>query len=598
MPPHPDYFSYWNVDRFLERAAPLLPVLRAQLPLSQIRELLLNEVNRYHFRTYDEDRQLHDLDRVIVRDCAQAWRGLLHPRSESLSGDSVAQRLVRAANGEPPPDASPAFWADIVHLVDGILGRVRLHGADPLSSSRSGRLAARLRSDELDELGVGVDAGTARWSSGLAKQVRTRRISNKRRILSALNSTPKEWDNWTWQLRNVCRNAESLGRLVRLSDKEAHSITTAQAHGYPFAVTPYYASLMDNAPVLGNPDLAVRAQVIPPTGLSMRLASHPDKPVAYDYMRESDTSPIDLITRRYPQVVILKPTNTCPQVCVYCQRNWELDIDDACPIPSSALALSEAIRWLKGHPTIHEVLVTGGDPLMLPDSMLETILNHLASIPHIERIRIGSRVPVTMPMRITPALVRLFARYQKPGTRELCLMTHVQHVYEVTPEFAAAMDRLRRGGIRVYNQHVYTFHVSRRFEAVALRRALRLCGVDPYYTFYPKSKEETEAYRVPLARLLQEQKEESRLLPGLVRTDDAVYNVPGLGKNPLNSRQHRDLISIRPNGARVYEFHPWEKKVAPQRTHIGEDVPVLDYLKRLGAWGEDAWAYESIWYYF
>jgi lysine 2,3-aminomutase len=106
-------------------------------------------------------------------------------------------------------------------------------------------------------------------------------------------------------------------------------------------------------------------------------------------------------------------------------------------------------------------------------------------------------------------------------------------------------------------------------------------------------------YRVPIARLLQEQKEEARLLPGMSRTDEAVYNVPGMGKNYLRARQHRDLISILPDGTRLYEFHPWEKNITRNiSTHIGQDVPILDYLIRLEAAGEDVSDYETIWYYF
>ena len=104
--------------------------------------------------------------------------------------------------------------------------------------------------------------------------------------------------------------------------------------------------------------------------------------------------------------------------------------------------------------------------------------------------------------------------------------------------------------------------------------------------------------RQPLARILQEQKEEARLLPGLTRTDEAVYNVPGLGKNYIRAWQHHDLIGIFPDGTRYYEFHPWEKKVLSQKSYLGTDVPILDYLERLRDIGEDTEKYESIWYYY
>ena len=128
---------------------------------------------------------------------------------------------------------------------------------------------------------------------------------------------------------------------------------------------------------------------------------------------------------------------------------------------------------------------------------------------------------------------------------------------------------------------------------------LGLIGIDPYYTFNSKGKDEPLAYRVPIARLLQEQKEEARLLPGLSRTDEAVFNVPGMGKNYLRASSYRDLISLYPDGSRLYEFHPWERNISTvMNTHFSMDVPILDYLQRLEDAGEDVQDYETIWYYF
>jgi lysine 2,3-aminomutase len=163
---------------------------------------------------------------------------------------------------------------------------------------------------------------------------------------------------------------------------------------------------------------------------------------------------------------------------------------------------------------------------------------------------------------------------------------------------ALAVNRLKRQGISVFNQQVYTFFVSRRFETALLRVLLRRIGIDPYYTFVAKGKEETGDYRVPVARLLQEQKEESRLLPGIRRTDEVVYNVPRLGKNHVRAVQHRDLVSIEPDGTRVYEFHPWEKNIVQRDNYIGGDVSILNYLSRLAAIGENPEDYRSIWYYY
>ncbi|RJO74279.1 MAG: KamA family radical SAM protein [Myxococcales bacterium] len=588
--------SDWNQERFVAIAEEWRSLLSAASSIEDARQQLLNRVNQRHFETYSDGNETHESDRVIVRDCARAWRGLLHSRSERLSGFSVLTTMVDAAQGVRRSNLSPAFWAELGHLVYGIEGRVRLHGGDSLalSASLAGREAALVRSAELDRLGAVMSDWMARYEDGLSAEAANRRAARRHAILSRLAGEEEEWRDWRWQLRHIARDAEGLGGMACLTQDERKRIDTARQRGIPFGVTPYYASLFDEDPGAGR-DHAIRAQVVPP---QYYLDSFKRRRGVEDFMGEMDTSPVDLITRRYVAIAILKPFNTCPQICVYCQRNWEINE----PLEKGSLAakgkIKEAIDWLSEHPAIHEVLVTGGDPLILSDGRLKSILDQVASLPHVERIRVGTRTPVTLPMRITPALARLLGSYRIPGRREICLVTHVEHPYEATPEMVRAVSLLRTHGVPVYNQLVYTFYVSRRFEAAALRRLLRRCGIDPYYTFYPKGKEETADYRVPLARMLQEQKEEARLLPGLARTDEAVYNVPRLGKNYLNSWQHRDLISLRPNGARVYEFHPWEKKITPQDTYVGDDAPILDYLMRLQSIGEKPEEYESIWYYF
>jgi lysine 2,3-aminomutase len=214
------------------------------------------------------------------------------------------------------------------------------------------------------------------------------------------------------------------------------------------------------------------------------------------------------------------------------------------------------------------------------------MLFRLSRIKHVERIRIGTRTPVTLPQRITDSLVRDISHFHDPRKREIIIVTHFEHPYEITPQALEAVQKFRRYGMEVYNQLVYTFYNSRKFEAVALRQKLRLIGVTPYYTFNTKGKEETDDFRVPIPRLLQEQKEEARLLPGTVRTDEIVFNVPRLGKNYLRATQHHDIISILPDGRRVYEFHPWEKKLSLVDTYIYTDVSIYDYLQKLRAAGE------------
>jgi lysine 2,3-aminomutase len=350
-------------------------------------------------------------------------------------------------------------------------------------------------------------------------------------------------------------------------------------------------------------DAAIRAQVLPSPEYVEQVVESRLKSGDFsglDFMLEEDTSPIDLITRRYPAICIFKPFNTCPQICVYCQRNWEIEDAMAADALASPDKIEAAVQWIAEHPAIREVLITGGDPLAMDDESFEQIVGLVAAIPTVERIRIGTRTLVTMPMRITERLASFLGSLRLPGQREVVVVTHIEHPYELTPEVVAAVDRLRRQGIGVYNQLVYTFFVSRRFEAAFLRRRLRQIGVDSYYSFNTKGKEETAGYRVPIARLLQEQTEEARLSPGIERTDEAVFNVPGQGKSYIRSTRQRYMIGLAADGSRIYEFFPWEDgivRVAPA-SYVAWDVPILGYLERLKAIGEKIEDYQSIWYYY
>lgn len=590
----------FTLERFRVEAANLLEGIRRCRDVGAARMRLFARVTDDQYDSLAAASPVAPEDRTALRDSARVFRSLLRQRSDERSGFSVTQALWDIARDVPRPELGPGFFAELTHLVRGVEGRV---SAAPRLDLRlppgvSGRPAAELRSAALDRLWEGVSAVLARYADGLSEEAVARRAARRARILDGLGGTLDEWADWRWQVRHILRDADDLARLVHLSDDERACVRAARTGHVPFGITPYYLSLMDDDPEAGR-DRAIRAQVLPPADYVRELSAHRgERDRAFDFMLEHDTSPIDLVTRRYPGIAILKPYNSCPQICVYCQRNWEIEDAMAPGALASPAEIEAACAWIAAHPAITEVLVTGGDTLAMADGPLERVLSRIARIDHVDLIRVGTRTPVTLPMRITPELAALLGSYRVPGRREVCVVTHVEHAYEITPELVLAVDRLRRAGIAVYNQHVYTFYVSRRFEAARLRLLLRRVGVDPYYTFVPKGKEETAAYRVPVARILQEQKEEARLLPGTRRTDEAVYNVPGLGKNYVRALQHRDLLSVLPDGSRVYEFHPWEKAVARQGTYVGTEVPILTYLERLAELGEDPADYESIWYYF
>ncbi len=593
--------SRFNPDYFMSKIPEISVIARKADSVDELRINLSQLAHDMMFETFDDYDTFTVGSIIRVRDCAKVLMRMMTRRSEDKAGFSVAQAIKDIAQRKSRPDLTPAFYAEMLHLFMGLQGRgpgKNMADLHLIPSRFRQQEAAIERSHQLDELFDHINARGEKSVSGLHEESIKRRKARQERILEKLKASRENWNDWHWQTANILRYSDEISRLVELSDEEYDAISLSRKNRLPFGITPYYLSLMDDDRASGR-DRAIRAQVIPPKNYVEKMAEAERFGYCLDFMKEAETSPINLITRRYPAICIFKPFNTCPQICVYCQRNWE--IDDA--MEPGALASEEqieaAIQWIRNHPAIHEVLVTGGDPLAMEDADIDRILAMLADVPAIERIRIGTRTLVTLPMRITDQLVAILSKYRQTGKRQMAIVTHIQHSYEITPETVAAVNRFRDMGIPVYNQLVYTFFVSRRFEAANLRRLLTLSGIEPYYTFNTKGKEETMEYRVPIARLLQEQKEEARMLPGLTRTDEAVYNVPGQGKNYLRDSGRRDLISILPNGSRLYEFHPWEKNISRDiKTHLSEDVPILDYLLRLEKIGEDVSDYETIWYYY
>ncbi|NLH22636.1 MAG: KamA family radical SAM protein [Methanothrix sp.] len=569
-----------------------------------------NKVARYieaREWTYSCDLgEIENWDYVLFKEVIRTLKNLISPRNERIAGTSALEHIWQAAiNGDS--DVSDDFIAEFIHFFKALKMKADVYPSRlmegieiPNFDQYEGRAAGRMRSDYLDRMAERMDRYLKRHNSGLDPWIAAKRDENRRRILDYLGSSKDDWEDWHWQFRNVfkdLRGLESIESLIQLETRHKEAIKLALENHVPFGVTPYYLHLMDIEP--SDQDYAVRRQVFPPLSYVQNMIAHrKDKKWAFDFMKEADTSPVDLITRRYPRVAIIKPYESCPQICVYCQRNWEI----SSPLMASALASREkidaALQWFSEHEGMMDVLLTGGDPLVMDDSMIEGILSRLSEIPHIKSIRVATRTPATVPQRITPELCEAMAQYQELGRRNLCLVTHFMHPYEVTPETVAAIKRIKATGIEVYNQQVFTFANSRKFETSALRVVLKQIGVDPYYTFNMKGKTEMEEYSVPIARILQERKEEARLLPGIFRTDEPVFNVPGLGKDHLRAWQNHELIAITPEGRRMYSFLPWEKNIAQVKPYIYTDVSIYRYLERLKDRGEDPEDYRSIWYYY
>jgi lysine 2,3-aminomutase len=558
----------------------------------------LSDLERQYFNIYNGTKltQLHICERRTAKECIQVLKNVIRTENEQNTGFSALKILRKMARGVLDRSSYPSagFFQEFIHLFRGINGHSGVVN-EIVTYPENHALASQLRSRKLNSYAGKLEQMIRTFPKGTDPDLVKSQKRMKAKILKHFHATEKDWQNHLWQMRNIISGRQALESLVKLSEEEADGILEAEKTGIPFQITPYYLSLFnEKGPV--DSDRAVRAQVLPSKEYCEKVAQNRMENIDMDFMGEKSTSPIHGITRRYPQIVILKPIDTCPQLCVYCQRNWEIkSISDG---GVSDRTMEKAIDWIRDNEHITEVLITGGDPLMLPDAYINRILRRLAAIPHVERIRIGSRIPVTLPFRITPALVGILKQYHVYGVREICVVTHFEHSTEMTPEVIQGIRMIREAGISMYNQQVFTYYNSRRYETSALRRTLKLAGIDPYYSFNTKGKEETSDFRVPIARIQQERKEEARFLPGMVRTDEPVFNVPKLGKSHLRSGQDHEIVMITAKGERIYRFYPWESRVTLVDDYLYTDTPIFDYLQRLGKDKEHPEKYRSIWYYF
>ncbi len=601
-----------NYKEYLERLWNSNPdihnTLKGAADLESARDAFYTYLEKTERTVFSCDNDLHILEKANVRECIRVLKSIIGPINEARTGVSALDslwKLARDKHKELDTEVSVGFLMEFINLFRGVAGKSNIYIENgkvkkgiPAFLRKKGREAASARTEILDEQGSTVRKYFKKYPSGLEEEIVSWRKENRERILRYFKGSESDWDNYLWHLTHVIRDPKILSELIELTTEQREAIDKAITNRIPFGITPYYLSLMDSNLSIGY-DRAIRAQVIPPKEYVDGMVRHSSqRGVFFDFMGEHDTSPIDLVTRRYPLVAIIKPFDTCSQICVYCQRNWEIeDVLDPKAL-ASGKAIDSALAWFDEHPSIGDVLITGGDPLVMKDFQLRKILENLAAKEHVYRIRLGTRTPVVLPMRWTNSLIKMLAKFHDPPRREISIVTHFEHSYEVTPEAMQIVQKIRKAGMGVYNQAVYTIENSRRFEAAKLRRDLKSIGVEPYYLFNLKGKEETSGYMVPIARILQERKEEARILPGLDRTDETVFNVPRLGKNHLRAGQDHRLVMIQPDGSRVYEFHPWEKNISTVPPYNYVDVQIYDYLEELAARGENIRDYRTIWYYF
>jgi len=291
-----------------------------------------------------------------------------------------------------------------------------------------------------------------------------------------------EWRDWRWQQRSALRTAEDLARVVELTPEERAGIA-ATAATFRLGVTPYYASLMD--PV--HPFCPVRMQVVP---LPAEREAAPGE--LRDPLGEEPNRPIRALVHKYPDRALLLATDTCPVYCRHCTRRR---ITAGGGEAFDRAALEEGVAYVAAHREIRDVIVSGGDPLVLSDDRLGWLLRALRAVPHVEILRLATRMPVACPMRIDEPLARLLRE-----VAPLFVVTHFNHPVECTPEARAACELLVDHGVPVENQTVLLRRVNSSARTIAdLNHRLLSWRVRPYYLHQGDLAEGTGHLRTPLA---------------------------------------------------------------------------------------------------
>ncbi len=289
----------------------------------------------------------------------------------------------------------------------------------------------------------------------------------KEKIMSMLGATDDDWDNWIWQFRNRTDDLDFLCEVLALSDKEREEINKV-AEKYRWAITPYYLALINPL----DPNDPIRR-------LSVPSAAELEGTGQTDPMDEEHTNPAGVITRRYPDRLIINVTNACAMFCRHCQRRRGIGGYDT---DSGAQLIMESVQYIRENPEIRDVLITGGDPLTLRNGFLEDLLSELREIRHVEIIRIGTRTIVTMPQRISWDLVEMLKKYHP-----IYVNTQFNHPQEMTREAITACNRLANAGIPVGNQMVLLRGVNDdKYTVRLLNHELLKARVRPYYIFHAK----------------------------------------------------------------------------------------------------------------
>lgn len=357
----------------------------------------------------------------------------------------------------------------------------------------------------------------------------------QQKILDSFHIDENSWNNWHWQINNRICSAETLSKILPLSDDEIQNIKKVES-SYRWAISPYYASLIDPQ----NPQDPIRKIAIP--DIKELCASGEADP-----MDEAGHNPAGVITRRYPDRLIINVTNACGSYCRHCQRRRNISTQD---FVTGYNKIAQSIQYVKEHHEIRDVLITGGDPLTLEDNVLIKLVAEIRSIPHVEIIRIGTRVPVVIPQRITEELVVGLKQYHP-----IYINIQFNHPQEITPQSSYVCKLLADNGFVLGNQMVLLNGVNdNKYIVQLLNQSLLKIRVRPYYIFHAKNIIGTTHLRTSIQTGLDIMKHLRGNTSGLA-IPTYVLNAPcGGGKIPLNYQYYQEL----PDGNILFET--WEGK--------------------------------------
>lgn len=356
--------------------------------------------------------------------------------------------------------------------------------------------------------------------------------------------SPAELSDWRWQVRHAAQDVESLSRQLQLSPAERAGAARALEGGFPISVTPYYLGLCD-------PDddaCPIRLQCVPRIEEGDEVAGDLRDPLG-----EEDHAVAPHLVSRYPDRALLLVTDRCSVYCRFCTRSRMVGQGGGA---RSLRELEPAFAWLRAHPEIQDVIVSGGDPLVASDARIAAILSELATIAHLVTVRVATRVPVTLPMRISSSLCRALRSH--PAT---WVMTHFNHPKELTDESRAALALLADHGLPVMNQTVLLRGINDDHETLArLFRGLVGARVRPYYLLQADPVRGTGHLRTPLDTGIDIMERLQGRLSGIALPKLIVDTPGGMGKVPVGP----DWIVRRRPG------------VTTLRTHRGVEVEYVD----------------------